>query len=273
MNHNYQLIAVDMDGTLLDSHQNVTPRTREAIHAAAGRGKEVVLCTGRGTAELFRYFELLPEVRYAICSSGAYVYDSRTDTFLFPHPLERSVLEALFGIMKPRDIMPQIFVGGTPYFSKRNMDAIERYQIDYFRQLFLDTGIFCEDAYAAALAAGGDIYKICFYHQSVEQRARSRELLGRLPLVLADSEISSLEVSPANVDKGTGLTSLCQHLHIPTAQTISVGDSFNDLSVLRAAGLAVAMGNAREAVKKICAAVVADCDHDGVGEAIERFLL
>lgn len=273
MNHNYQLIAVDMDGTLLDSHKNITSRTREAIHAAAALGKEVVFCTGRGTSELFRYFDLLPDVRYAICSSGAYVYDSRTDTFLFPHPLERSVLEELFRIMEPRDIMPQIFVGGTPYFSQRNLDAIERYQIDYYKQLFLDTGILCDNAYTASLAAGEHIYKICFYHQSVEQRARSRELLSRLPLVLADSEISSLEVSPANVDKGTGLTNLCRFLHIPMEQTVSVGDSFNDLSVLHTAGLAVAMGNAREAVKKVCNVVVADCDHDGVGEAIERFLL
>ena len=64
---------------------------------------------------------------------------------------------------------------------------------------------------------------------------------------------------------------LCDYLGIPTDETVAVGDADNDLDVLRAAGLAVAMGNANQHVKEVCDVVVADNDHDGIVEVINRF--
>ena len=74
-------------------------------------------------------------------------------------------------------------------------------------------------------------------------------------------------------DKGAGLEMLCAYLDIPLAQTIAVGDGFNDMTILRKAGLAVAVGNAEEAVKAVCDAVVADNDSCGVKQAIVDYLL
>ena len=90
---------------------------------------------------------------------------------------------------------------------------------------------------------------------------------------MAYSEISSLEISAQGVDKGVGLKKLCEYLDIPIDQTIAVGDADNDLGALKYAGLAIAMGNANEHVKKIADVIVADCDHEGCAEAIETYLL
>ena len=89
---------------------------------------------------------------------------------------------------------------------------------------------------------------------------------------MVDSEKTSLELSAAGVDKGAGLRTLCAHLGVPVEAAVAVGDSYNDAAVLRAAGLAVGMGNSPEPVRRLCDVIVADCDHDGVAEAIRRFL-
>ena len=97
--------------------------------------------------------------------------------------------------------------------------------------------------------------------------------MADLPVELANSEVSSLEFSPAGVNKGTGLLALAELLSIPRDATIAVGDADNDLGMLRAAGLGIAMGNANESARAVADAVVADNDHDGCAEAIRRFLL
>ena len=97
--------------------------------------------------------------------------------------------------------------------------------------------------------------------------------LSGVEVELARSETSSLEFSPAGVSKGSGLAELCHITGLPLEATIAVGDSDNDLPILERAGLAVAMGNARERVRQAAGAVVADNDHDGCAEAIRRFLL
>ena len=117
------------------------------------------------------------------------------------------------------------------------------------------------------------IEKINLYHHSTQERTVTRTLLAHLPLELVDSEQTSLELSAAQVDKGRGLRELCAHLDVPVEATIAVGDSFNDAAILQAAGLAVGMGNAAEPVRQLCDVIVADCDHDGVAEAIRRYLL
>jgi hydroxymethylpyrimidine pyrophosphatase-like HAD family hydrolase len=98
-------------------------------------------------------------------------------------------------------------------------------------------------------------------------------MLSGLPVVFAYMEETSLELTPRDVDKGRGLLELCRILGIDPARTIGVGDGENDEPLLRAAGLAVAMGNATPDVAGMADAVVAGNAHDGVAEAIEKFLL
>ena len=97
--------------------------------------------------------------------------------------------------------------------------------------------------------------------------------MQHLPVTMVFSEKTSLEITPAGVDKGTALKKLCELLDMDIQQVIAVGDAPNDHAILETAGLAVAMGNAIESVKQLCHAVVADNDHHGVKEAIERYLL
>lgn len=262
-----------MDDTLLNSKKEISPKTQDAIHRAFAAGKDVVLCTGRSTAELADYFRLFPEMRYAVCASGAYVYDIQKQQYLSLHPLDWDLVEPIFQIAEQKDILPQIFMDSKPHFFRSQLDLSEKYHVKQYEEMFRALGVLCENPYDFCRAQRSDIVKINLYHTSTEDRQATHRLLEGLPLVFADAEATGLELSPAGVDKGVGLQELCRLLNLPLSRVISVGDSFNDIPVLKRAGLSVAVGNAREAVKQICDVVVADCDHDGVAEAIDTYLL
>lgn len=269
----YQLIALDMDDTLLDSHKEISPKTQDAIHRAFAAGKEVVLCTGRSTVELSDYFQMFPEMRYAVCASGAYVYDIQNQQYLCLHPLDWELVETIFQIAEGKDVLPQIFMDSRPHFFRSQLDVSEKYHIKQYEGMFRALGVLCENPYDLCRRQHSNIVKINLYHTSAEDRQATRHMMDGLPLVFADAEVTGLELSPAGVDKGVGLQELCALLNLPLSRVISVGDSFNDIPVLKRAGLSVAVGNARTVVKEICDVIVADCDHDGVAEAIDTYLL
>ena len=102
----------------------------------------------------------------------------------------------------------------------------------------------------------------------------TKKILSKYDLVFNYAEGNSLEVSPANVTKGTGLTWLCNHLGFGINKAIDVGDAENDMDAIATAGLGVAMANAIDKVKEIADVVLEnDCDHSGCAEAIEKYLL
>lgn len=270
----YQLIALDIDGTLLNSEKELTPDTEAMVHRAFRAGKQVVLSTGRSFAELEEILQHFPEMRYGICESGALVFDRELEQPIAVHPIPLDIVCQAAEIARQRDVLIHIFQKGRPVISRHQMEQLDAYQIPYFRSMFQRYSLQVTDAldYCLALPAPS-IEKINLYHHSTQERTVTQSLLSHLPLELVDSEKTSLELSAAQVDKGRGLRELCAHLNIPVETTIAVGDSFNDAAILRAAGLAVGMGNAAEPVRRLCDVIVRDCDHDGVAEAIRTHLL
>lgn len=269
-----QLMAVDMDGTLLNSQKQIDPRDAAAVNRALEQGKQVVFSTGRCIAELEGFFPLFPRMRYVLGESGALIYDLTERRALHRQSFAPELAEQIWRRVGHRDLMPQLLMDDKTVMRRWDVDHLEHFCMSHYRRHFVETGGMVEDVWAVGLARDWhDIDKICLFHRSPEERTLSREALSDLPLTLADAEKTSLELSPLGVDKGVGLGILCRHLGLSPEETVAVGDSYNDLSVLRAAGLAVAMGNAVVAVRKVCGAVVADNDHCGVAEAVERFLL
>src|SRR5699024_7809434 len=101
----YKLIALDMDGTLLNSKKQITDGTKKMIRRAAEEGKIVALSTGRGLAELHEYLEQVLEVRYLDCTSGAVVYDCQEKKVIARQTISVSDMEKLMEIASQEDVM------------------------------------------------------------------------------------------------------------------------------------------------------------------------
>ena len=100
-----------------------------------------------------------------------------------------------------------------------------------------------------------------------------RKALTRDDLFIASSWANNIEVMAIGADKGSGLQTLCEKLGVPMEQVMAIGDNENDETMLKAAGLSVAMENATDHIKSICNTVTLDCNHSGVGHAIEQYVL
>ena len=268
----YRLVALDMDGTLLNSEKRITEYTKNLINQALDSGKEVVLSTGRCIPELEDTFAELPKLRYAICVSGSLIYDVKNRKTILSYPLSPNLCHKILAEGKKEDVMVH-FLGTKSVVQEDKLDCMDRYGMGIYTNMFKKVTSPVKDIYAYYDQYEIPLNKLNLYHTSVEARARSLKRLAGLPLELVFAEGLSLECSAIGVTKGNGLLDLCHYLDIPVEETIAVGDADNDLAILRTAGLSVAMGNANENVKAICDIQVADCDHDGCAEVIEKYLL
>lgn len=271
----YKLIALDMDGTLLNSKKEISPVTLEMLHRAEAEGKEIVLSTGRGVAELKEYEEKLKVVRYLNGTSGAVVYDWKEKKVVAENPLDPKELEIILDAAKKEDAMVHLFTVEEALIQQSHLDCLEEYQMGIYRKMYETVAKKVENIYAYYAEHPFPVTKCNLYHRCVESRARTEQYLRErgIASAMVHSEITALEFNAAGVNKGTGLLQLCEHLHVSPEEVIAVGDANNDLEVLQIAGLSVAMGNGIEEVKALADVVVADCDHDGCAEAIEKYLL
>ena len=270
----YELIAFDMDGTLLDSRKEVLPSSVDAIARAAAAGKTVAISSGRCPKMISMYRQKLPGVRYAICCSGAIVYDLEQGRILTERAIPTDVVaRSIRTADEEGTYILEVTAGEGIYMEKREIDMAPECGVAVYQQLYMDTSELVEDAHAVALDPVARVPKLNFHFADPAARDRTHARLADADVTIADCEISSLEFTCAGVDKGTGIAELAGILGIDVSQTIAVGDAMNDLAMLRAAGLGAAMGNAIPEAVAAADVQVADNDHGGCAEAIDRFLL
>lgn len=268
----YKLISFDMDGTLLNSNKEISQSSLEWIKKAVDCGKEVILSTGRCVAELSGYIEQIPHLRYINCVSGALVYDLKENKEIYSNAIPVDKVKKILEISKLEDSMLHLMRNDS-IVQQCDYENMRHFQMEKYKPLFKKVSTKVEDIYRFYEENSFPVEKLNIYHVSSAERDRTKKRLGALGLVLVNAEETSVEISAKGVTKGVGLMKLCEHLGISVEETIAVGDSDNDIEILKAAGLSVAMGNANDTVKKICDVTVADCDHDGCAETIEHYLL
>lgn len=269
---NYQLLALDMDGTVLNTNKEITPKTAAAIRKALTEGYEVLFCTGRNLVEMRKELALFPEMRYAICCSGAVVKDLKTGEALsmttLDYDLAKRVIQAAAGM----DVHIVYFIGDELYADRTVRGRMEHYNCQCFHNLYETCATWMEDPASMMEQLPDQIRKINFFFHDAREYRRMGELLDEMGVNHPSGIPLNYEISPAEVSKGKGIEVLCRHLGLSMEQAIGCGDEGNDLAMIQMAGLGVAMGNASVPVKAAADVIVADCDHDGVAEVIETYL-
>ena len=273
--HNIKLIALDLDGTLLNSDKQLTPENRAVLEKAAGEGVEIVPATGRfykGMPEIIRE---LPFVRYVISINGAQVYDAVNGKTVCSSeiPWERAV-----SVMEHLDTLDTIYdcyQDGWGWMTEEFYNKADRYaahihSLEMIKKL--RTPVPELKAYLADKAHG--VQKVQAFFKDMELRA---EVLKTLPaefpdLVITTSIVNNIEINSREATKGVALEKLAAYLGIPLESTMAFGDDTNDITMLEAAGIGVAMGNAYDEVKGSADFVTSDCDENGVAYAINHFL-
>ena len=269
----YKLAAFDMDGTFLNSKKEIQPSTVEACKRAAQAGKILAIDTGRAVSELTLYPFAEMGIRYGACTCGTVIYDFEQGVVLAKKSIPAQFIPEIAEASSKEDLMLQVMVDGISYVEAADVKNMPHFHMAVYQPLYEATTACVDDIQAFAVTHAHEINKMNMYHASPEGRLRTQKRLAHLPLDFTYAEETSFEITPQGVSKGTGLVDLCEVLGVPIEEAIGVGDAFNDVPMLKTAGLGVAMGNSNEAALQAADVVVGDNDHDGIAEVIDRYLL
>lgn len=270
-----ELIAVDLDGTVLKTDKTVSRRTLKALQTAAERGVRIVPATGRVAKMVPRALLELPGVRYLLTSNGAAVFDRHDGSVLYSNTMtaEASVWLARFFVS--RGYLTEAYCGGLSYANRGALDTLSGLDFpEGFYDYIMKSQIFVDDLPAFLQEHGCLLEKVNIPYVAPQIRAElSAGVLGTGDYSITSSGYDNLEINAADACKGDGLFHLCERLGIGREQVMALGDGDNDVSMLRFAGLGVAMGNAAPEVKAAADLVTETNNEDGVASAVERLVL
>lgn len=270
----YKLIACDLDETLLNTEKEICEENIKAIKKAEKEYQvRFVPATGRGYTCIDNVLHTLgvydAEDEYTISNNGGVVTENKAFRELSFHALPFSLAKQLFDFGYQKDVCIQVFTAKDVYAFHLNED--ERKWLFSFKPDFIecngDNIDFLKDT---------PITKILFQNIDIaylQKLAKELKPITGNDVSITFSSNRYMEMNVFGVDKGLGLRDLCNYLGIDISETIAIGDNFNDIGMLREAGLSVAVANAVDEIKNLCDYVCEkDHNHGAVAEVIERFI-
>lgn len=271
-----RLIAFDLDGTLLREDKSISRANLAALEKAARQGIHIVPATGRVFSVLPQTLRELDFIRYYICINGAVLFDRQTQQEIYSAqiPLART-LELLAYIRGlPLEVIYDCYADNRGWTTQANYELADVY-IPHMpmRALFNSSRQPVPDLEAFLRQRGQPVQKVQVYFKEPGNRgAIIAQLQERFPDIQVSSSLSNnLELNWQDAGKHTALEVLCRHLGIEMSQVLALGDGSNDIGMLEAAGVGVAMANATQRVRRAADCVTADNESDGVAQAIARY--
>ena len=272
MQQSPMLIALDLDGSLLTTDKRLTARTRAVLEKASAAGVRIVPATGRFFLGLPEEIRTAPFLRYAITINGASVLDRDAVVYRAEIPWQRAV--EIMEYLDPMDLIYDCYQDSWGCITRDFQERAAEFVPDQYYLKMLRVFRSPVDELKAHLSdVKHGVQKIILFTRTDELQA---ELLRTLPVRFPDLAVTSstrhnIELNAPRANKGDALRGLAAALDIPAERTMAVGDGLNDMTMLRAAGIRVAMGNAHPDLKAIATYITDDCDHDGAAKAVELF--
>lgn len=272
---NIKMIAMDLDGTLLNSRKQLSTKVKSVLKECAARGIHVVLASGRARCGVDPLAKELSVVRYALTTNGGGVWDLQQNQLIYSRALDREVVLDLIDQVSPYPVMYDVYVDGIGKSETKFLEHLEDYGVcGPIRQLVLDTRELVPGIRQYVEMGTRPIEKMNLFFADMDLRQRLRKLLAADDRITVTSSLeNNLEINARGTDKGDGLSHLAEFLGIPREGVMAFGDGENDIAMLRFAGLGIAMANSLEEVKLVADAVTGSNDQDGVAYAIEKYIL
>ena len=274
-----RIIALDLDGTLLDSAKRLSATNRAALDAAAARGVLIVPTTGRFFGMMPSAVRDLPYVRYAITINGAQVYDRATDTALVRAELPLDTALGLMRLLDGYDVIYDCYRNNWGWMDKAFKAKAAAYATDahYLRMIAeFRRGVERLPAHLDATRAEGDVQKIMLFSRLDAGTDVLDEIVSAIHAAYPEVQVTSstwndLELNAPDALKGRALARFAETQHLTLANCMAFGDGLNDLSMISAAGVGVAMANACAEVRAAADYITASNDDDGVAAALHHF--
>ena len=270
-----RMIGLDLDGTLLTGQKELTAGNRAALEKAAENSVYIVPVTGRPLSGIPSQVLELDFIRYAITSNGAVTTDRACGKTIRERCMSRETAEKTLRAAQGERIILEYFTGGYGYHDSVTHELLwKKFENTPILRYLEKSRIPVEDLYGRLRESRRGIENLSIMCPTPEVK---ESILSRVKGIEGIRIIypwpTDLEITSMDADKGEALLSLAAGLGINREEVMAMGDGNNDLGLMNAAGLSVAMGNSSPEVLAAADFQTSDNEHDGVAEAISRYVL
>ncbi|WP_430609916.1 sugar-phosphatase [Enterococcus sp. DIV0876] len=266
-----KLIAIDIDGTLLNDDRKITPAVYQALKAAEAQGVRIVLCTGRpltGVQDLLTELDLFTDNDFVITYNGSLVQKTKNQEIISEFGLSHEDYLTIEMTARKLGVHLHVETQDTMYTANRDISPYTVYEA------FL-VNMPLKYRTPEEMSADLNIIKMMM----IDEPALLESIIPNLPTTLTDqynvvkSAPFFLEVLNKKAHKGAAVKKLAEHLGIDQSEVMAIGDNENDLTMVEYAGIGVAMGNATENVRNMADIITASNEEDGVAKVINEYVL
>ena len=275
-----KLVALDLDGTLFDNSSRISKRNLTAIRSITDKGIHVVISTGRP-------FEGIPfdqikgtGINYAITANGSGIYEISTGKCMYENAMDEELVTPILNFLLTRDIHMDAFIGGKGYTPVQCVETAQKLTVpSSIKNYIITTRTRLDNILQFIHENQLKVQKMTlnFYPAAdgtlIDRETVRKFLVSNPSITTVCGGYNNLEFTRADANKGVGLRKLAEILGVNPDATMAIGDTENDLAIIEAAGIGVAMGNATDAVKARADYVTTTNTKDGVAAAIEHFIL
>ncbi len=263
-----KILVLDIDGTLTNSKKEITKPTKEAIDRIRKKGHIIVIASGRPTAGIVKVANELEMDKYGgyvLSFNGARITNWKTKEVIYQNSLDKDIIDGLYDYAKDNDL-------GLVTYEDHNVVTSTRHD-EYMELEAKICNIPIKDVENFSKYVTFDANK-CLLTASVDIAPTHEEKIASIfpKATVCRSEPFFIEVMPHGVDKAASLDKLVNKLGMKRSDTICCGDGFNDISMIKYAGIGVAMENAQEEVKNNADFITKSNDEDGIVHVINKYL-
>lgn len=269
-----KMIAMDIDGTLLNSEKQLLPKTKAILERAAKRGVHVVAATGRAFHALPKVVKDWDIMEYVITSNGSSLFSLRDGKRIYGHDMESSTVTALSKLLFPTGCPVEVFIQGQAYAPRSYVENPEGYRISPASAAYVrSTRYPVADMETFVWENRDGIEGMDLVIFDMEKKGELRRQAEKIPDLYVTSSLDRyLEFGPAGAGKGKTLEVLLRTLGLQKEQMIAFGDGENDKEMLEAAGLGVAMANSSPLLLEAADIVTASNNEEGIWDILKEYL-
>ncbi len=264
----FKLIAFDLDDTLLNTEKLITPKTKRALLSAQESGVKLCVASGRlpyGVRPYAEKLDVLNNGGYYMGFNGGAVLNCR-DELIGKTFLDSKYIEPVYEVLRPTNVTTMVHKGNVIY-ADRKVNAYTHVESDVI-------GLPLNLVDDIAQFVDWRIHKFLLGGEPEELKEVEKILISKFggEVDIYFSAPWFLEVMPKGINKGRGVGAVCRDMGIDLSEVIAFGDNYNDVHMLKMAGMGVAMGNSDDEVKQEADYVTDSCDEDGIAKALDLLL-